>query len=221
MNEFKVNNIISDYDEVAEKLKSARQVKKISLAKAALDLKINQKYLKALEEGDFDQLPSGVYKKNFLKEYLIYLKIYNKDLLKIFEQTSGEPAKRKNPFAKNRIKEHRLVIFPKIIKNLTIFLVVALCLSYLLLSLKKIIMPPILEVSNPGDNIILKENFVNIIGRSEPEAQVVINDEAVMIDANGVFTLQVALSQGINKIVIKAKKKHSRENVIIKQVLVD
>ena len=149
----------------------------------------------------------------------MYLNLDYKDFSEIFNEPEQVDKKKYNPFSKKVVKDYKLIIFPKIVKNILIISVVAFCLLYLSLSLKGIVAPPFLEISNPEDNLVIENNFVNVLGVSEEEAEVSINGEIVMIDQEGAFFKKVDLSKGVNQIIIKSKKKYSRENIIIKQIL--
>ena len=72
MLKFKSNKILLDSETVAERLRGARQAKNIKLEEAAKKLNISYKYLRALERGEYDKLPAGVYGKNFLREYAFF-----------------------------------------------------------------------------------------------------------------------------------------------------
>ena len=73
MNLFKSNKIYLDSETVSEQLRSSRQAKKLKLSFIAKKLNINEKYLAALEKGEYKELPHGVYGKNFLREYALFL----------------------------------------------------------------------------------------------------------------------------------------------------
>jgi len=52
-----------------KQLSLSREQKNISLEEAAKHLHIRKEYLIALEKDQYDQLPSGLYGKHFLKKY--------------------------------------------------------------------------------------------------------------------------------------------------------
>ena len=60
-----------------------------------------------------------------------------------------------------------------------------------------------------------------MIGQSETEAEVKINGELILMDEDGNFSKLINLKKGVNPLEISAKKKYSRENLIIRQVLVE
>lgn len=57
------------------RLKREREQRKITLDEIALSTKIGTRFLTALEEEQFDQLPGGIFNKGFIKAYARYLGI--------------------------------------------------------------------------------------------------------------------------------------------------
>ncbi|MFH1582819.1 MAG: helix-turn-helix transcriptional regulator, partial [Candidatus Falkowbacteria bacterium] len=106
MNIFKSNKIYLDSELVSEQLRSARQAKKIKLSLIAKKLNINEKYLEALEKGEYEKLPHGVYGKNFLREYALFLGLDYKKLAADYETEINivEPKRQKELFSKQVIK---------------------------------------------------------------------------------------------------------------------
>ncbi|MBR4944696.1 MAG: helix-turn-helix domain-containing protein [Peptococcaceae bacterium] len=77
---------------IGEILKKAREEKGISLEDVAEATKIRSKYLKALEDEQFDALPGDVYSKGFATAYLKYLGIKDRpDVLEIMKPKVKEP----------------------------------------------------------------------------------------------------------------------------------
>ena len=222
MNQFRTNRIFLDSETVAEQLRSARQEKKIKIEDAARKLNISQKYLKALEKGDFDKLPTGVYGKNFLREYSLFLGLDYKELGEIFQKEADlmENSPQNKLFSRQIAKMRYFLAMPKIIKNLIISIVVIICFVYLALAVKEIISPPYLFIENPQENLVTKEKIINITGVAETEAQIIINGRQTLSDSEGRFAQIVTLKNGINIITITAKKRYGREAVIKRQVLV-
>lgn len=219
---FKSNKIYLDSETVAEQLRSARQVKKLKLCQIAKKLNINEKYLAALEKGEYKELPHGVYGKNFLREYALFLGLNYKKLAQDYETEINilEPKAQKDLFAKQIIKAHHLWTMPKIFKNILIFLTISVCFIYLGYRVNKIISPPLLIVSRPATNLITSQTVLEVAGRTEAEASLVINGQTVLTDKNGIFSQTISLKNGINIITIAANKKYGHGQTIIRQVLV-
>jgi cytoskeletal protein RodZ len=66
---------------VGETLQAARERKGVDLYRAERDTKIRLRYLAALEDSDWDELPAPVYTKGFLRNYAIYLGLEPDDIL--------------------------------------------------------------------------------------------------------------------------------------------
>jgi len=207
---------------VSEQLRSARQAKKLKLSLIAKKLNINEKYLLALERGEYEKLPSGVYGKNFLREYAFFLGLNYKKLATNFETETNilEPKRQKELFSKQVIKKRYLLAMPKILKNTLIFLTICVCFIYLGYRVNKIISPPILIISNPSANLTTNNTSLQVTGQTESEANLIINGQTVLTNKNGDFSQNISLKNGINIITITASKKNSRGNTVIRQVLV-
>lgn len=222
MNKFVNKKIETNDNGIGQELRSAREEKGLSIENISGELQIRKEYLTALESEDFNSLPKGLYGKQFLKEYASFLELDHKNLVKIFSE--GERYYKQaedNIFFTKKIKKHKFLVFPKIIRNIVIILVVLSFFLYLGIYLKRIVIPPYLEVTSPNDNITTNQSYVYVIGKTEPEALVIINGETILIKKEGDFNEKVNLKNGINIINISAKKKYSRKNNITKQILVE
>ena len=62
-----------DQNKLGEVLRTAREAKDVDLARVERDTKIRARYLQALEDGDYAELPGAVYTKGFLRNYGAYL----------------------------------------------------------------------------------------------------------------------------------------------------
>lgn len=67
-------------------LRYHREQKKLSLDQIAEELKVRREYLEAMERGRFDLLPSGFYRRSFLRAYAEYLKLDADHMLKMLEE---------------------------------------------------------------------------------------------------------------------------------------
>lgn len=222
MKQFKSKKIFLDSETVAEQLRSARQKRGLKIEAVAKELSINKKYLEALEKGNFNKVPAGAYSKNFLKEYCLFLGINRDEIIEIFQKEldAGKRAPQKELFSKQVAKARYFIAAPKIIKNLILAIIIIACLTYLGMAVKKITAPPFLSIDSPGNNFVTNNKNLNIIGLTEAESEILINGKNISSDSSGKFSEEINLKEGINIITITAKKKYSRENTIIRQILV-
>ena len=68
-------------NKLGEVLRTAREARDVDLALVERDTKIRARYLQALEDGDYAELPGAVYTKGFLRNYALYLGLDPDDLL--------------------------------------------------------------------------------------------------------------------------------------------
>jgi len=72
-------------ESIGEKLRQARESKKITIKEVVQDTNINPVYLTALEEEDFDKFPSETYLTGFLRNYAEYLKLDSDEIIQAYK----------------------------------------------------------------------------------------------------------------------------------------
>jgi hypothetical protein len=78
---------------IGSTLRYHREQKKLDLVNISEELKVRPEYLRAMEQGRFYLLPSGFYRKSFLKAYSEYLKLDSDQMLKMLEEQERTPNK--------------------------------------------------------------------------------------------------------------------------------
>src|SRR5215213_1494506 len=73
-----------------DRLAAARERKGVDLVRAERDTKIRARYLRALERGDYRDLPGAVYTKGFLRNYAIYVGLDPEDVLAQWRRERGD-----------------------------------------------------------------------------------------------------------------------------------
>lgn len=203
-----------------EKLRLARRFKNLKIEDVSKKINIKSEYLLALEDERFDDLPAGLYGKNYLREYAIFLGLNPKEISKDWgaQIINNSP---EDPFSRKILARRRFIIFPKIIRSMLVIGAVLICFLYLIFYFKKIVLPPQLIITQPETNMAISSSSITISGQTEIEAEIKINGEIVLNNHNGYFTQTVNLKKGLNNIIIKAKKKYSREETVTRQILVN
>lgn len=72
-------------DELGHILREARETKGLTLEEAQEETRINSKYLAALENGEYDKLPTPVHVRGFLRNYARFLGLDSPPLLERYE----------------------------------------------------------------------------------------------------------------------------------------
>lgn len=219
MNSFTPRKINTE-ESLGDILKQARLFKNIKIEDLSKKLGIQTNYLIALEEENFEGLPTGLYGRNYLKKYASYLGLDVNKMLDIWDELTKNNGL-SDPFSQKIVKKNKFISFPKIVRNILISLAVLVCFLYLIFYFKKIIFPPSLEITQPSKNVLIDNNTITIMGHTDKEAEIKINGEIVLNNYDGDFSQTINLKEGLNNVIIRAKKKYSREKIITRQILVE
>ena len=76
--------------ELGRLLREARTARELNLADVESVTRIRQKYLEALENGDFASLPRGAVARGFLRTYATYLGLDADEMLRLYGKESGD-----------------------------------------------------------------------------------------------------------------------------------
>ncbi len=75
--------------QLGERLREARESQGISISQASVETRILQRYIVALEDGEFQHLPGDVYARGFLRNYAEYLTIPADELIDMYRRERG------------------------------------------------------------------------------------------------------------------------------------
>jgi len=193
---------------VGNLLKKAREHSGKELKEIAQYLRIKPKYLKNIEQNEFNDFASSTYVKGFIRSYASYLGLDAENIVAIFRRQIGEE---ETPIVKKmEIKKgHGIVLSPATIMTsivVTFFIGLFSFLVYQFYTLKK---PPLLKVTSPSEEVItVAENSFEIIGITETSTIVSINNAQIKTDKNQSFKYTVELKEGLNTYKIEAWKKN-------------
>jgi cytoskeletal protein RodZ len=76
-------------NELGERLREARESQGISVSQASVETRILQRYLVALEDGDYQHLPGDVYARGFIRNYANYLGLPADELIELYRRDRG------------------------------------------------------------------------------------------------------------------------------------
>ncbi|NQT49505.1 helix-turn-helix domain-containing protein [Candidatus Kuenenbacteria bacterium] len=209
---------------LGERLQKHRQEKGLSPEKASRALNLNIRYIKLLEHNRYDKLPADVYTINILKSYAELLNLNPNTVVDLFKKEKELFIKtQKQKYNKKESRLYKVInhfLNPRTLKYIGIIIVLLGVLFYIGSAVNKITSPPELIVNSPAENLVTTEHQVKIQGQTEKEVNLKINGRPLLSDKQGNFSLLLDLQKGLNIIKISAQKKHSKENVIYRQVVV-
>lgn len=195
-------------------LKEKREEKGLTLSQVERELKIGKIYLQALETGNYDNLPSIIYGRKFLERYANFLGLAVPDLMDKFNEEA------KFFFKKPILTEAKPKLKKIEFRYILLIIIAIVLVGYLVLEILPIISPPFLEVYSPSENQVVYQPFITIKGKTEEGAMLYINDNLLTDFTGPEFEKNLELRPGLNRIEISAKKEHSRETTVVREVIV-
>ncbi len=204
---------VSSYT-LGEQLKKIRSEGRITLHEVSRDTRIPVKYLEMIEEGRYESLPPDVYVKGFLRSYAEYFGIDSKKIINIYERereirTNLNGGEKKAEKKKEKVP--RFVITPKILTVSFIVLVVLGGFGYLYKEIGRFAAVPRLVLIQPESNeISLDGNSLTIVGFTDRDAKLSINDQPVVVSDSGEFRENILLQEGMNKITVSATNRFNK-----------
>ncbi len=195
-----------------EKLQEARLEKGLTLEDVSKSTKIKTEFLKLIEEGEYAKLPSVSYAHGFVRNYAKFLGLPEKEIMAIFRREFDEDKSYRVlpkgfgetdnfPVSRFKIKQTAIVI-------IVIFL---LFLGYILFQYRGAFLNPPLEITSPKNGTKVSSSAVTVIGKTDSNATVYVEKNAVSVDQNGNFKKTINVFPGETTITVSVINKFSKE----------
>lgn len=210
---------------VGELLKNARTAQNITLSQVEQATKIRASFLRNLEEGDYQLLPSSAYARGFIKNYAEFLGLEIEPLLaRLRRELQDYPRTNKHPSLLPR-GVHDNVASVKRIRITGIFLPVAVLvvvlLFYLIFQFRGFLGNPALTVDTPHSQEVFHGTTVVVAGKTEPDATVKINNEFVEVRSDGKFQKELTLFKGTFTLNITSFNRFGRQTSSSRTITVE
>ena len=213
---------------LGEQLRAQRERKGITLEQAAGDTRIREKFLKALEDGDYQSLPGPVYTRGFLRNYAEYLDLETDELVMLYHHESGRPAE---PAQTRTFKPYRpiarrsLVFRPVVLLPVIILAGVGLFGGYIYYQLSTFATLPRLEITDPASDGLAASAELAVRGVTVPDGRITVNvfpGPDVFGDirpaSDGSFSTTVGLKPGSNHVVIEVLDAAGKTNRVSRTI---
>jgi cytoskeleton protein RodZ len=199
---------------VGEVLKKQRKNLNKSIEQVALDTKIQPRFIKYIEENDFEKFDSSVYAQGFIKIYAKYLNLNEDRILAIYRRSVPNIEKPQQTMRETKNVSGSKRITPKTITialSVFFFLIVGSYISYQIYQFQS---PPQIDIQTPEDNLSVQQDSIEVKGVTDTNSTLFINDTPVELNDNGEFSKNIELNPGVNLITILAKKDNSTQESI-------
>ena len=200
--------------------REAREKKHLTLEQVERATKIRKKFLSDIERDDYENLPSAAYAKGFVKNYSDFLGLDAASVLAYFRRQTEEVSKISLLPKKDdaTLAPAPLRMTPGRFLALLVAVLVVIFIGYLMLQYRTIQLPPTVSLESPKENLISPERRIEVLGTTDPDATVTINELSVLVRSDGNFFDQVMLEPGVNKITVTATSRFGKVSTITRDV---
>ncbi len=194
---------------ISEILQDARMEKGYSLEAIVKATKIKKQFLVAIEDGRYFDLPSESYALGFIKNYASFVGVDKNMAAALFRREYEGVQGKMLPTFKSKDKSiRRIVIFTP--RNFIIGFVVFAIMGYIAFQYSSYFFGPRLEIIDPKDKIVVKNNIIEVSGKTDPYASVLINNEEAYVQLDGTFRKTLYLFEGERQITIDSKNRNGK-----------
>jgi cytoskeletal protein RodZ len=201
-------------ERLSDRLTAAREAKGVDLLRAERETKIRRQYLAAMERGAWEELPSGVYARGFLRNYAIYLGMDPDEVLVAWGRERGEVPVEPSIVVPRPIEAPRrgITLGPGIIVAALVTLAALAIVAYIGFQLLRFSEPPPLTVTDPPTAVLeVAEDTTSytMSGTTVANGEITVQapgreDLRVLAGADGGWRTVLDLRRGENRFVVTA-----------------
>ncbi|MBI4004721.1 helix-turn-helix domain-containing protein [Candidatus Roizmanbacteria bacterium] len=195
-------------------LKEERVKKGLSLRTVEKSIRVREKFLKSIEENDWNAFSSEIYITGILSNYAKFLSVDKQKVIAFFRR---DYERRDDLSFKKSISSHHFTPQTKRLVYGGIVAVLAIFLFYFGYQLKQFLSPPSITIMAPMTNRFRSIDNVVIRGKTEKEASITIFGERIYPNKDGVFEYVLPLHTGKNELIIEVIGGNGKKNVVRKE----
>jgi cytoskeletal protein RodZ len=194
-------------------LKKEREKKGLLLIDIEKQIKVREKYLKAIEDENWNYFSSKIYITGILKNYSRVLNLDHKKVLAFFRRDyeKNEEIKFKRKVFIGNFTSETKVFFKFSLIIIALFFIV-----YFIFQLKTYFSPPSFILMAPTAKFFTIEKSIKIIGKTDKDTNVTIFGERIYQNKEGIFTYEYSINEGENKLIINLIGANGKKSTVEK-----
>jgi len=192
-------------------LKNEREKKGLLLSDIEKQIKIREKYLKAIEDENWSYFSSKIYITGILKNYSRVLNLDHKKVLAFFRR---DYEKKEEVKFKRKVSSGYLTSETKVFFKLGLAVLSFLFILYFVFQLKIYFSPPSFTLITPTVKNFTIEKSVRITGKTDKDTSITIAGERIYQNKEGVFTYEYSINEGKNKLIINLIGANGKKSMI-------
>lgn len=195
---------------LGDALRAQRERMGLTLPQAAEDTRIREKFLRALESGDYQTLPGAVYTTGFLRNYADYLGLDPDEQIARFRAERVTPDAPRSFEPMRPIMRRNVILTPAVLVPLSVLAAVVLFIGYLSYQLTTFAVPPRIEIGEPAGDALVQSAEYTLRGRTSADARITVRVfpgpetiANVRAAADGSFEARIPLRPGTNHVEVQ------------------
>lgn len=198
-------------------LKNARVEKNYSLEQIEKITKIRQSFVKKIEAEKWEELPPFPTVLGFVKSLA--------SAISIDPGTAAAVLKRDYPPKKITISPKPDIrakpgFGPKIAFFIGVAAILLMLVGYLVFQYQKFVSPPGLKLESPKDQQVVSGDTVLVFGSTDRDAKITVNNQPVLVNLDGKFSVSIDIVESTTEIVVKAFSRSGKETEIKRKIKV-
>ncbi len=192
-------------------IKAGRKLKKMSLEELAEETRIKKEFLEAIEKEKWHSLPEFPVVRGFVKNIAVAVDI-DRDKAVALLRRDYPPQKlpvNPQPDLKEGFRLGPRVTFA--VGVLAVILFVGSYLGYQYYSFNR---PPELNVTTPQTGQIFSQGNIEVIGKTNKEAAVKVNNQPAIVNKDGSFQTVIEVTNQTEVVVVRAVSRSNKETTV-------
>lgn len=204
------------HNDLKSLLTEALELRNVNHEKLSQITGISERYIWAIQNGEFDKLPSLPYVRGYIKKIAEVLRLNHDEIWDLYKKELT----RKTSGKYDTLPENRFAIRELSRKQIFALTLGALFVFYLLFNISRLLGTPDLLITEPAQSIATtSENHILLTGTLTQQDKLTINGSEIFVNADNTFSKDFPLQPGLNVIEFKAQRFLGRETDVTKQIL--
>ena len=208
---FKIKKVKSQT--LGEFLRTCREKSGLSLSELAKFSQVQPKNILALEQGRFADLPAPVYVKGFLKSLSSVFHVPAEKLLVQYlaeQEVAWHLERTKAESQAPVFAAPKFIFSPKTLVIGSLIAFSFLSVFYLYFQMSSLKRSPRLDIVSPARDLTTNQAVLLLSGTTEPGSSIYLNNQQIVVDAQGEFRENLSLAPGSNLLTIRAVNKFEK-----------
>ena len=201
---------------VGEILQKERIKKGYPLLLVEKQIKVREKFLRAIEENNWNFFSSKIYITGVIKNYAIFLGLDYRKILAFFRREYG---RKEDMRFKKKVSSSYLISDTKKIATAILVIVSFFFITYFGYQMVVYLTPPKVSIIEPTQTHFKRIDKIKIVGKTEKEAAVTIFGERVYQNKDGIFEYEFPLKKKNNQLTIEVIGANGKKTVLVREYI--